>query len=270
LITILENLFTIMKDKLKHQLKRITNDNTSGSKELLQKLHFVLKEYINEVDSELTESLKKDFDSFQSIKSYLNDLQQAINDSAVKDFFESFDKYYGSLYDAVYDNFKEELKKAKKFLTIYNSNTLFEILKRFADDNKNIEIIISEGRPVNEGRILAEKLSETDIKVTLITEAQIYQYMQNIDTVIIGADKILPGGSVINKVGSNTLAVLAEYFGKHFYVISDNSKRSDETGFDESEKDVSEIWKDKPDNIKVTNKYFEVVQKDFITKIITD
>lgn len=259
-----------MNNQLNHQLKKIVEDNTSGSKEILQKLHLLLKDSIDNVTIDMIVRLKKDFQSFQSIRSYLDDLQKAIDQNKLEDFIESFDKHYISIYDTIYHNFKKEVNKKNIFLTISNSTTLFEIFKRYAMENKELKVIISEGRPVLEGRILAEKLSNQNIDVTLITEAQSFEYLRKVEAVVIGADKLLANSNVVNKTGSNNLAVLANYFGKSFYVIADSSKKSKETKYEPEEKSFEEIWENKPGNVKISNRYFEVIDKKLITRIITE
>jgi translation initiation factor 2B subunit (eIF-2B alpha/beta/delta family) len=71
---------------------------------------------------------------------------------------------------------------------------------------------VAESRPKNEGRILAKRLIKKGIPVEYITDFSAATYIPRIDAAIIGADKILANGNIVNKMGSKTLAVLCRYY----------------------------------------------------------
>lgn len=70
---------------------------------------------------------------------------------------------------------------------------------------RNIKIIISESRPLYEGRTVAEKIAKLGLSVTLITDAQIGLFVENADMALVGADSILPNGDLVNKAGTYLL-----------------------------------------------------------------
>jgi translation initiation factor 2B subunit (eIF-2B alpha/beta/delta family) len=113
-------------------------------------------------------------------------------------------------------------------------------------------------------------LADEGIKSEIILEANIPKYVNKSDICVIGADIILDNKSIVNKIGSKSLAINCLHFKKPFLVISDSSKFSRNIEFKEKEKPKSEIWAELPASIKCSNKYFEIVEKELITRIITE
>lgn len=250
-------------------LIKIVSDNKSGSRELLDNLHQYLKSNQDEIDKELIMYLSERLSEFQSIKNYLDDLNSALEKNSVTDFFERREEDSKNIFNNIFDNLKPEIELFNSFITISNSKTIFEILKLLSHKKSNLRIRVSEGRPICEGRLLAENLAQANISVFLITEAQIYDAIQKVECGIIGADKILPNGNVINKVGSSLLALASKEFNKPFYVIADKSKLSKLNSFEKIKKPVEEIYSTNK-NIEMNNFYFEEIPKELITKVITD
>jgi len=123
---------------------------------------------------------------------------------------------------------------------------------------------------MNEGRILAKKLLKSSIPVEFITDFSVASYIPSVDAVITGADKILSNGNIVNKTGSLTLAILCKFYNKSFYVITTHSKNTSDSEYLPEEKDPAELWRYSDQKLKVRNYYFEVIERDLITRIITD
>ena len=253
-------------------LKRILSDKTSGSGELLLKLNnYLSKKQVNVRNIQrLIPKLKKHFQSFENIQKYLLELNKLIRaDKLSPEFFTNFsDKTRSS--NKIFVNALPYFQRHKIVLTISNSLTVLELLKRIRKEKRNLEVIVCESRPKLEGRIMASSLAEVGIKVQLITESMMSEYVQKSDAVIIGADVILKNGDVVNKVGSKTLAILCKEFKKPFYIAADKSKFSKKNKFVQREELKNEIWRTAPKKILIVNRYFEIIPKTYITKIFTD
>ncbi len=104
--------------------------------------------------------------------------------------------------------------------------------------------------------------------MNLILEAMLPQYITKIDAVIIGADKILKNGNVINKIGSLNAAIICKYYNKAFYVVASKNKISNQNKHKPIQLDSNEVWNYSHKNLKVNNFYFEEIDKKLITKII--
>lgn len=87
-----------------------------------------------------------------------------------------------------------------------------------------IRVIVTESRPLYEGRQLAAQLAEWKISTTLITDAQLGLFTAEADLALVGADTILADGSVINKVGTFLLALAAREHTTPFYVCAESFK----------------------------------------------
>ena len=74
--------------------------------------------------------------------------------------------------------------------TVIMTHSCSSIIKKILSQviDKNIEVIITESRPGNEGRDLARFLSDLHIETTYITEAQINIFMPEVTKVVLGAD----------------------------------------------------------------------------------
>lgn len=80
-----------------------------------------------------------------------------------------------------------------------------------------------ETRPVLQGaRLTVWELHQDGIPVTLLTDSMAGYLMRRgkVDAVIVGADRIAANGDTANKIGTYTLAVLAEHHEIPFYVAA--------------------------------------------------
>ncbi|HYF64545.1 MAG TPA: S-methyl-5-thioribose-1-phosphate isomerase, partial [Herpetosiphonaceae bacterium] len=91
---------------------------------------------------------------------------------------------------------------------------------------QELHVWVDETRPFLQGaRLTAWELQQAGIPLTLITDNMAGHFMQRgaVDCIIVGADRIAANGDVANKIGTYTLAVLAEAHGVPFYVAAPTS-----------------------------------------------
>ena len=159
-----------------------------------------------------------------------------------------------------------------RVMTLGYSNTVLQILIEAAPRLDNV--VVCEGRPLCEGRQLAEKLVAAGVKVTLITEAQAVQRMLDVDLILLGADCVLPERGVINKIGSAGIALAAHQHGKPVWAVAENLKwvRQEDPNFSLvfEEGAPQEVWGDSPDEVSVLNVYFELVPQAWISELINE
>ena len=103
------------------------------------------------------------------------------------------------------------------------SSTVLEVFQSLPAGH--IRAIVTESRPLYEGRQVAARLSDWAIFTTLITDAQLGLFVPRADMALIGADSILADGSVINKAGTYILALVAHEHGVPVYVCAESCKR---------------------------------------------
>jgi len=104
--------------------------------------------------------------------------------------------------------------------------------------------------------------------------------MQNrmVSKVIVGADRILATGHVINKIGTVAVAILANHFNVPFYAAAPSSSFDLRTRLDEvviEERDPNEVafvgdYRIAPKGVPILNPAFDITEPKLITGIITD
>lgn len=87
-------------------------------------------------------------------------------------------------------------------------------------------VVLTESRPGLEGIAAASRLRRVGIAVRLVADAAAGHFARGVDCVALGADSVLPGGGIINKVGSYPIAVAAVDLGKPVYVLAETMKVS--------------------------------------------
>ena len=177
-------------------------------------------------------------------------------------------------------------KERIKIVTISLSSSIkgvIDILSR----SEQVELVISESRPLFEGVSLAQGFVDNpNVHITIITEAQLHTCLLDNDTdaIVCGADSFTRDG-IVNKVGTMTMALLSQYHHVPMVVISDISKAhisleyrlSDGTlrkpRFMFEEKGVEEVelaWASlSRSTFTVRNTYFEEVPYSLIDYIIS-
>lgn len=253
------------------ELKEILNDKTSGSTDILYKVKDIIKKNTgNEKKlNEILTILKSELIHFSAIRSYVDQVEKAISKGHLdKTFFNSISTPLPV--NDIYNSAKPFLSKIINVLTVSNSRMVIELIKLMYRDNIKLKVTAPESRPNFEGRILASALLNENIPVQLITDAQLGMFIPACDAVLCGADMILGNGSAVNKTGSLAAAVLCRHFNKPFYIIAQKEKFTDDINFTPKEEHPGEIWDMKHPNLQISNIYFEVIDADLITKILTD
>ncbi|MDY0187885.1 MAG: S-methyl-5-thioribose-1-phosphate isomerase [Syntrophus sp. (in: bacteria)] len=101
--------------------------------------------------------------------------------------------------------------------------TALGVIRAARDAGKTIQVFADETRPVLQGaRLTAWELQQENIPVTLITDnmAGFLMKQGRVDCVLVGADRIAANGDTANKIGTYSLAVLADAHGIPFYVAA--------------------------------------------------
>ena len=160
--------------------------------------------------------------------------------------------------------------------------TALGVIRSAVEQGKQIAVFADETRPYLQGaRLTAWELHQEGIDVTLITDSMAGHFFQQkkFDAVIVGADRIAANGDTANKIGTYTVAVLANAHDIPFYVAAPFStidiatKSGDAIPIEErSAKEVTDIGATRiaPDGVAVRHPAFDVTPARLITAIITD
>jgi len=160
--------------------------------------------------------------------------------------------------------------------------TALGVVRAAVEAGKTIAVFADETRPYLQGaRLTAWELQQEGIDVTLITDNMAGHFFQQgkFDAVIVGADRIAANGDTANKIGTYTVAVLAQVHGVPFYIAAPLSTidpaTPDGSRIPIEERSAAEVVKIggaqiAPDGIAVRHPAFDVTPARLITAIITD
>lgn len=155
-----------------------------------------------------------------------------------------------------------------------HSSTVTRLLAKAKADGKSFSVICTETRPAFQGRITAREMVELDIQTMFIVDSAARSYMGDVDIAFVGADAITSEGNVVNKIGSSSIAVLANEARKPFYVVSELLKFDPETLDGEYEgieqRNPAEVWKEAPEKLYVRNPAFDVTPSKYIHGLICE
>lgn len=147
---------------------------------------------------------------------------------------------------------------------------------------RSLHVYVDETRPFLQGaRLTAWELQQAGIPLTLITDNMAGYLMRKgaIDCVIVGADRIVANGDIANKIGTYSVAVLAQAHGLPFYVAAPSStidlglSNGDAIPIEERSSDeVTHIGGRliAPAGVPAAHPAFDVTPHPLITAIITE
>lgn len=160
-----------------------------------------------------------------------------------------------------------KVPKGGTVFTHCHSSSVINVLK-FAMENKNFEVHNTEARPLYQGRTTAKELVKEGIKVTHYVDSAAQLAIKNADIMLIGCDAITKK-SVINKIGSELFAKIANEQSIPVYVCTDSLKFTKNDVVIE-ERGPEEIWKTDTKKIKIVNPAFEEIDPRLIKGIICE
>ena len=159
--------------------------------------------------------------------------------------------------------------------------TALGVIRATKESGKNIKVIATETRPVQQGsRLTAFELKHDGFDVSLIPDTAVGYAMANglVNKVVVGADRIVKTGHVFNKIGTYQVATMAKQHKIPFYVaaplstfdMSSNAKDVIIEMRDGKEVTGTGDRKTAPDDINVINPAFDMTPPELISGIITE
>lgn len=158
-------------------------------------------------------------------------------------------------------------------LTHSLSGTVLEVLNACVPPIEHI--IMLEGRPLYEGRTVAQSLRQrSSVALTLLTDAQADIFLPMCQAVVVGADSILADGSLINKAGTALLAWAAHGHGIPFYVLAETLKIAPYSWSGDltllEEQSSHDVWPEAFFGVAVRNFIFDHTPAELVTAFITE
>lgn len=144
------------------------------------------------------------------------------------------------------------------------------------------EVIVDETRPLLQGaRLTAWEMAEAGIphRLTIDSAAAWAMATENVDAVMVGADRITADGSVANKIGTYMLALAARHHGIPFIVVAPESTRDIETATGRDivveQRAAHEVtgfggMTTAPEGTQTFNPAFDVTPPELVTAVVTE
>lgn len=167
-------------------------------------------------------------------------------------------------------------------LATAGDGTALAVVYAAVNEGKTLAVYADETRPLLQGaRLTAWELQQRGVPVTLICDSMAGHVMKEkrVQAVIVGADRIAANGDAANKIGTYTVAVLAQRHKIPFYVAAPSSTfdlsltTGDEIPIEErSAEEITSPYGRRvaPEGINVYNPAFDVTPAELITTIITE
>jgi len=272
------------------KLEDLRTDNTSGANELIDKALEIIKiqldlikEPSKDIKRETFNLAKKIINSRPSMAPLINTIGFLLHDLE-KITKKNLEQRINQFYIDRTEREKALAQAFRTFLTIkkmtapkimlisYSSTILNQLIE---NKDYNFEIFILESRPLLEGIRVAETLSSY-FKTNLIIDAAMGKFIDQIDLILIGVDSVLKDGSIINKIGTFPLAVLANERNIDFYAVGDCFKYNLKSHYGKEviieEKPTKELYSEESQKelLKIHNYYFDITPPKYITGIISD
>ncbi|NIP61678.1 MAG: S-methyl-5-thioribose-1-phosphate isomerase [Nitrosopumilaceae archaeon] len=219
----------------------------------------------------------KDQDSVGSIKKIVLDTAKGIADDDIKTNM-SMGKYGSELFN---DNDTVMTHCNAGALATVAYGTALGVIRATKDSGKNVKVIATETRPVQQGsRLTAFELKHDGIDVSLIPDTAVGYSMSKglVNKVIVGADRVLKTGHVFNKIGTYQVATMAKNHNIPFYVAApistfDMTSTPDDVIIEMRKSEEVTGENDRrtaPDDINVINPAFDMTPPELISGIITE
>jgi ribose 1,5-bisphosphate isomerase len=148
------------------------------------------------------------------------------------------------------------LPETCRVLTHSFSSTVSKALQYALQNGRRPEVYATESQPGGEGRRLVKELSSRGLQAKLVPDVEETSDMPKVDLVLVGADSVMTDGSVVNKVGTSTIAALSNARAIPFYVVCETAKFSTVDFLGEP--------------VSIVKGLFDLTPSRLVTKIITE
>ncbi|MDG6929213.1 MAG: S-methyl-5-thioribose-1-phosphate isomerase [Nitrososphaerota archaeon] len=149
------------------------------------------------------------------------------------------------------------------------------------EKGKKVKVVATETRPALQGaRLTALELQKDGIDTTLISDTMVGYAMSQgmVDLVMLGADRVLRDGHVINKIGTYQVATMASRHSVPFYSVfpwSTVDMKTEKEGVRIEQRSPKEVEfvrgrRVAPKGIKVFNPAFDITPPELVTGLVTE
>ncbi|NXU37151.1 EI2BA factor, partial [Drymodes brunneopygia] len=167
------------------------------------------------------------------------------------------------------------IRDGARILTHAYSRVVLRVLEAAVEAKKRFSVYVTESQPDEAGQVLINLVFILlNIPVTVILDAAVGYIMEKVDLVLVGAEGVVESGGIINKIGTNQIAVCAKAQNKPFYVVAESFKFV--RLFPLNQQDVPDRFKYKADtletgqNLTEEHPWIDYTSPSLITLLFTD
>jgi len=173
--------------------------------------------------------------------------------------------------DKVAEYGAELIEEDSQVLIHSNSSTIFETISKAANAGKTFQILLTESRPIAEGKVCAAKLAKIGVTGTFFVDAAVSKAVERADLILLGADT-LSEISLVNKIGTLAICLLAREMMVPCYSSCESSKFVPQKLIPRREpvRDSLEVWQNPPEGISIDSYYFDEIALELFSGIITE
>ncbi len=162
----------------------------------------------------------------------------------------------------------EALRGAKNVVTLSYSSDVFAALTH-PEGSDGLRVYVCESRPLQEGVSMASDLRRAGVEAVLVADAAGPTLVGRADAVVCGADSLLRGGGLVNKIGTLSLALACREDHVPFLPLLEVLKlelKGQEIRWEEDRRDPKEL----STRVEALNFYFEKVVPTLLDRVVTD
>ncbi len=272
---------------IRHEIDLLCSDNTSGSRAVYRKALKLLSLIISGESPGIRENLlyfttrlESSFPEMQLISALTAKVRSEIEKgnqpadpgSGLSRIIDSSIAETRKRMSTIAETISGMIPSGSTVITLSRSETVLEALQTLHESGKVKAAIISESRPANEGKAMAEELASIGLGVYYTVDAALDWMCGKADFALVGADMVFPDLSAVNKIGTAALARSCRDRNIPFIVVCESSKLTERgrDGFVPTKRDGGEIYDPRNPGIEVVNFYFEITDSSLISAIVTE
>lgn len=175
----------------------------------------------------------------------------------------------------------------------YAKSELIQMLLMHVKNNsdRNFRVILVDSRPLLEAKDMLDRLMDAGIECTYILLNSVSYVMKEVTKVFLGASALLRDGSVFNRVGTASIALIAKSHNIPVLVCCETYKISSRVqlesitgnelgdpndlvsntchGGNGSSSTLLKDWREK-DNLRLLNLLYDLTPSEFVSGIVTE
>jgi len=270
-------------EKYELLLAKLASDNLSGSDQLVPHALDVLKAALEDKDRDektlfcrvnsFIELVKQELSEFTTLDKIADKLKKIPKDRLrieLKEIIDNVEFTRQKQLKELFERGAKYIQDGQRVFTISQSGSILGILKKAKTQGKDFDVTVAYSGPAGEGVEMFKKLREIDISVRMVPDYSIGYSIMDCDIILVGAETIT-NKYFSNKIGSFTIALLANYYNIPVYVGARSEKyRDTDDVIVYKSVDSFELDEDNLDVEIENTPLFEVVPYKLIDGIITE